>query len=30
MHTSADFMADMAAAREEYARLSGQTEQKQE
>ena len=30
MHTSADFMADMAAAREEYSRLSGQTEQKQE
>ena len=30
MHTSADFMADMAAAREEYARLSGQTEQAQE
>ena len=30
MHTSADFMADMAAAREEFARLSAQTEQKQE
>ena len=30
MHTSADFMADMAAAREEYARPSGQTEQAQE
>ena len=30
MHTSADFMADVAAAREEYARLSGQTEQAQE
>ena len=26
MHTSADFMADMAAAREEYARLSGSLE----